>query len=104
MTLTPLATHDFADLPGALAFAKRIWAELRLLRVVRAWPDRLHYVDVNGDVFELRGVGFPHPDVVPLLKVVNAAYDPQTVHEPTHLEFKEFPTGRAYPWAHDRAM
>src|SRR5947209_19172193 len=102
----PLATHDYAlgGLTAALEFLKRTRAELRQLRHVRAWKDRLRFIDVNKDAFEIRGIGYPDADVVPLLKMVNASYDPQTVHQACDAEYKEFPTGRGHPWAHDRVM
>ena len=102
---TPLATHDFAaDLSAALEFLKRTRWELRELRKVRAWKDHVQILDVNGDFFEVRGVGYPDPDVVPLLRAVNTAFDPQTIHDPTAAEYKEFLTGRRHTWAEDRVM
>ena len=68
------------------------------------WADRLRILDVNGDSFEVRGVGYPDADVVPLLRAVNTAFDPATIHDPTPLESKEFLTGRRHPWAEDRVM
>ncbi len=102
----PLATHDYAPggLDAALEFLKRTRAELRTLRKVRLWKDRLHVIDVNKDYFEVRGLGYGDADVVPLLKSINAAYNPQTLHEPTAAEYKEFDTGRRHPWAEDRVM
>jgi hypothetical protein len=101
---TPLATHDFTDAGAALEFLKRTRWELRSLRKVRVWKDRLQILDINGDVFELRGVGYPDADIAALLRAVNTAFDPQTIHDPTDLEFKEFATGRRHPWAEDRVM
>jgi hypothetical protein len=102
----PLATHDYS--PGAhaaaLEFLKRTRWELRSLRFARVWKDRLQIIDVNGDAFEVRGVGYPDADVVPMLRAVNAAYDPATIHDPTDLEYKELATGRRHPWAEDRVM
>jgi hypothetical protein len=102
----PLATHDLAPggLPAALEFLKRTRWELRSLRLARVWRDRLRVYDVNGDCFEVRGVGYPDADVVPLLRAVNAAFDPATIHEPTPLDYKELATGRRHPWAEDRVM
>ena len=76
----PLATHDYTPgaLDAALEFLKRTRWELRSLRKARVWADRLQIYDVNGDYFELGGVGYAHPDLVALLRVVNAAYDPDT--------------------------
>jgi hypothetical protein len=102
----PLATHDFASggLEAAQEFLKRTRAELRELRRVRLWKDRLQVIDVNKDIFEIRGIGYSDADVVPLLRMINAAFNPQTLHEATDAEYKEFDTGRRYPWAHDRVM
>ena len=102
----PLAIHDYTPggLDAALEFLKRTRAELRELRRVRVWKDRLQVFDVNKDIFEIRGIGYADPDVVPLLRMINAAFNPQTIHEPTDVEYKEFDTGRRYTWAHDRVM
>ncbi len=103
---TPLATHDYV--PGAAAaaleFLKRTRWELRSLRFARVWRDRLRVIDVNGDSFEVRGVGYSDPDIVPLLRAVNAAFDPATIHDPTDQDYKELATGRRHPWAEDRVM
>jgi hypothetical protein len=102
----PLASHDHTPgaLDAALAFLKRTRAELRSLRMVRVWRDRLHVLDVNGDYFEVRGVGYPDADIVPLLRAVNTAFDPDTIHAAAQTEPKEFGTGRRHAWAEDRVM
>ncbi|HZT81624.1 MAG TPA: hypothetical protein VFA26_15465 [Gemmataceae bacterium] len=102
----PLATHDYAagGLSAALEFIKRTRSELRTLRKVRVWPDRLHIIDVNKDYFEVRGIGYADPDIVPLLRSVNTAFNPKTIHDPISAEYKEFDTGRRHPWAEDRVM
>jgi len=101
-----LATHDFTDggLDAALEFLKRTRSELRSLRKVRVWTDYLHIIDVNKDYFEIRGIGYPHPDIIPILRNINTNFDPKKVHEPTDLKYKEFDTGRRHPWAEDRVM
>ena len=103
---SPLAIHDYtpADLEAAREFLKRTRSELRMLRKVRVWPDKLHIIDVNKDYFEVRGLGYADHDIVPLLKMINAVYNPETIHEVTQAEYKEFGTGRCHPWAHDRVM
>lgn len=101
---TPVATHDFADLPAVLEFLKRTRWELRELRKIRVWSDRVQVFDVNKDYFEVRGVGYPDPDVVPLLRAVNTAFDPATIHDPIPAGYKEFFTGRRHTWAEDRVM
>jgi hypothetical protein len=102
----PLASHDFTrgGLAAALEFLKRTRSELRQLRKVRLWKDCLHVLDVNGDAFEVRGVGYADAEVVPLLDMVNTAYNPETIHQPTDAEYKELKTGRRHPWAEDRVM
>lgn len=103
---TPLATHDYApgELNAADLFVRRTRWELRELWMVRVYSDRYQLIDVNKDFFEIRGIGYPDADIVPLLRVVNAAFDPVTIHDPTDAEYKEFLTGRRFPWAHDRVM
>ena len=101
---TPLATHAFTDLPSADRFVRRTRWELREVWFVRVWKDRYQIYDVTKDYFEITGLGYPDADVVPLLWLVNAAFDPATIHDPTPAEYKEFLTGRRFPWAMDRAM
>jgi hypothetical protein len=102
----PLATHAYAPggLDAALEFVKRTRSELRQLRKVRIWRDKLHIIDVNKDCFEIRGIGYADADIIPLLKSVNTAYNPTTIHHPTDDPYKEFDTGRRHPWAEDRVM
>jgi len=102
----PLAIHDYtpSGLDAALEFLKRTRGELRSLRKARVWKDRFQVIDVNKDCFEVRGVGYPDADIVPLLRAVNTAFDPQSIHAETNLEHKEFDTGRRHTWAEDRVM
>src|SRR5262249_43822346 len=102
----PLAIHDFTSggLDAALEFLKRTRSELRSLCKVRIWKDKLHVIDVNKDYFEIRGIGHGDADIVPILRNLNTAFDPQKIHESTNLEYKEFDTGRRHPWAEDRVM
>lgn len=103
---TPLATHDYTpgDFHAATEFLKRTRWELRELWMVRVYADRYQIIDVNKDHFEIRGIGYPDADIVPLLRGVNAAFDPATIHDATDADYKEFLTGRRFPWAHDRVM
>ncbi len=103
---TPLAVHDFpsADLPAALEFLKRTRSELRSLRKVHVWPDRVQVFDVNGDYFEILGLGYPQPEIIPVLRFVNTNFKPEAIHNPTDRPYKEFLTGRRHPWAEDRVM
>jgi hypothetical protein len=103
---TSRATFEFTpgDLNAALEFLKRARWELRTLRKTHVAKDSLQIFDINGDYFEIRGVGFPDGDIVPLLRAVNAAFDPTTIHEPIQAEYKELLTGRRHCWAEDRVM
>ena len=104
--LRPLAEFDYQ--PGrmaeALEFLKRTRSELRSLRMVRVWFDRLQVFDVNHDYFEVRGLGYADADIVPLLELVNTNFKPETIHAQIAMPYKEFLTGRRYPWAHDRVL
>jgi hypothetical protein len=102
----PIAIHDYssADPQAAYEFLKRARWDLRQLRKVHVYTDRLHVIDVNGDRLEIRGVGYPDEDIVRLLQLVNTAFDPEAVHKPTDAEYKEFFTGRCRTWAQDRVM
>ena len=71
---------------------------------MRLWKDRLQVIDINKDSFEIRGIGYSDADVVPLLEMVNTNFKPETIHTPIDSPFKEFLTGRRYPWAHDRVL
>jgi hypothetical protein len=106
MTTAPLAVHEYhpGGLDETLEFLKRTRSELRLLRRVRVGKDFFCVYDVNGDLFEIRGLGYPDAELIPLLKSINAVYNPATIHQPTDADYKEFSTGRCRPWAEDRVM
>jgi len=101
-----VATHNYQPgaVDAALEFLKRTRWELRMLRKVRVWSDRFQVLDINGDCFEITGIGYSEEAVTELLRAVNAAYDPKTIHDPTDLEYKEIAAGRRHPWAEDRVM
>ena len=105
-TTAPKALLDYqpGQVDAVLEFLKRTRSELRSLQKVRVWTDRLHVIDVNKDYFEVRGLGYPDPDIVPVLQNINTAFNKDTIHNPTNEEFKEFMTGRRYTWAQDRVM
>jgi hypothetical protein len=102
----PLATHDFADggVDAAIAFFRRTRNELRTLRMVRVSAEWVQLFDVNRDYFELRGLGYANPEIVAVLKSFDTPFNPETIHVPTEAPYKEFKTGRRYPWAADRVM
>ncbi|MFQ5732115.1 MAG: hypothetical protein ACE5KM_09175, partial [Planctomycetaceae bacterium] len=74
----PLASHAYqaGELDAALEFLKRTRSELRMLRFARVWTDRFRVYDINGDCFEVRGVGYPDGDIVPILNAVNTNFKP----------------------------
>jgi hypothetical protein len=102
----PLATHDFADggLDAAIAFFRRTRNELRMLRLVRVSTVWVRLFDINGDFFELRGLGYTDAAIVPVLKSFDTPFNPESIHAPVVAPYKEFKTGRRYPWAADRVM
>lgn len=104
MAVIAEATFDPADVDGALEFLKRTRFELRELRRVRVWKDKLEVFDINGDSFVLEGIGYTHPSIVPILNNINTAFNPRTIHDPTNDAYKEFKTGRRRAWAEDRVM
>jgi hypothetical protein len=87
-----------------LEFLKRTRSELRMLRKTYVYRDKVQVFDVNGDWFEVVGVGYPDADVVPVLDAVNTAFNRETIHNATEDAYKEFKTGRRYTWAADRVM
>lgn len=100
------ATHDYqsGQLEAVLEFLKGTRSALRSLQKVRVWTDHVHVIDVNKDYFEIRGLGYTDPDIVPILQNINTAFNKDTIHNPTNEPFKEFNAGRRYTWAHDRVM
>ncbi len=103
---TPFATHDYqsGQLEAALEFLKRTRSELRSINYVRVSTKWLQVIDVNGDFFEVRGLGYNDDDVSAVLRAVNTNFKPESIHVPVSGPYKEFRTGRRHPWAEDRVM
>ncbi len=104
---TPLAVqaHQPGNVDATLEFLKRTRSELRMLRRVRVWSDRFRVYDINGDSFEITGLGYGDAEIIPVLNVVNTNFKPEQIHaEIAAGTFKEFKTGRRYAWAADRVM
>ena len=106
MAREPLATFDcdLYRLDDVLEFLKRTRNELRTLRLVRVWTDHLQVFDVNGDFFEVRGIGYPDNAIKTILDAVHTAYKPESIHNAFKGPYKEFKTGKRRPWAEDRVM
>jgi hypothetical protein len=60
--------------------------------------------DVNGDCFEVTGIGYPDDEIKPILDAVHTSYKPDSIHNAFSGPFKEFKTGKRRPWAEDRVM
>ena len=101
-----IATHDFSNggLEASLEFFRRTRDELRALRKVQVSTDWVRLFDVNGDYFELTGLGYPDEEIVPVLKSFDTPFKPESIHAPIKAPYKEFITGCRYPWAADRVM
>jgi len=95
---------ESGNIETVLEFLKRTRSELRTLRKARVSADRMQVFDVNGDWFEVEGLGYGDAEIVSALQAVNAAFNRETIHAPVEDEFKEFKTGRRYAWAADRVM
>ena len=106
MAREPLARFQYeaGKVADALEFLKRTRNELRTLRKVYVWTDRLRVFDVNGDCFEVTGVGYVDHDIKPILDAVHTSYKPEAIHNAFAGEYKEFKTGKRRPWAEDRVM
>jgi hypothetical protein len=106
MAHNPLATHrhENGQLDHTLAFLKRIRSELRETRRVQVADAWLRIFDVNGDCFEVTGIGYGDADIVPVLNALNTVYRPDSIHQPIDRPYKEFKTGKRRPWAEDRVM
>ncbi|MCA9268572.1 MAG: hypothetical protein KDA41_08885 [Planctomycetales bacterium] len=102
----PKATfaHTPGDVSAALEFLKRTRSELRDLRRVQTAVDWLRVYDVNGDCFEVTGIGYGDAEIVPLLDAINAVFKREAIHEPSARAYKEFKTGKRRCWAEDRLM
>lgn len=96
--------YQAGNVEDVLAFLKLTRYQFRALRVIRVGADSLQAQDVNGDQFEVRGLGYLCADIIPVLNALNAVYRPELIHEPTDQLYKEFKAGRRYPWAADRVM
>jgi hypothetical protein len=96
--------YEAGQVNDVLEFLKRTRSELRMLRKTYVFRDKVRIFDVNGDWFEVSGIGYPDADVVPVLDAVNTAFNRETIHKPVDAEYKEFKTGRRYTWALDRVM
>ena len=102
----PLASFRFelGEVEQVLEFLKRTRNELRTLRKVRVWTNRVQVFDVNGDYFQVDGIGYPDDDIEAVLDAVHTAYKPESIHNPFTGKYKEFKTGKRHPWAEDRVM
>ena len=66
-----------AGLDAAIAFFHRTRSELRILRMVRVSTNWVRLYDVNGDYFELRGLGYPDRGHRSCAQIVRYAVQPR---------------------------
>tara|TARA_B100001123_G_C14532855_1_gene718996 strand:- start:146 stop:469 length:324 start_codon:yes stop_codon:yes gene_type:complete len=101
-----IATCRYAPgkLEDVLEFLKRARAELMELRKVRVWREHVEIFDVNGDRFDVLDIGYPDTDIVVLLRSIGTSFKPDLIHRPIERDYKEFKTGRRFPWAEDRIL
>jgi hypothetical protein len=102
----PLAVihYEPGDVNTVLEFLKRTRNELRTLRKVYVWTERLQVFDVNGDYFQVDGIGYPDEDIEVVLDAVHTSYKPESIHNAFAGKYKEFKTGKRIPWAEDRIL
>ena len=100
----PVVDYRPGEIAAVHEFIRQMRYRFPTQRMVRVWPDRVEVFDVNSDAYEIRGLGYPHAEVVEVLDAVNAVYRKDVIHEPTPLPYKEFKTGKRYTWANDRVM
>ncbi len=104
--VVPLASCRYGqdNVEEVLEFLKRTRNELRTLRKVRVWKNQLRVYDVNGDCFEVTGIGYADEQIREVLDAVHTAYKPESIHNEIAGPYKEFKTGKRRPWAEDRVM
>lgn len=96
--------YEGNDPAGALKFFRAHRSELRTLRRIFANGDTTTVVDINGKQMALVGLKLGHSELVDLLVLAGASYDPTTVHnesigrDPT----KTWEVVKADPWGQDR--
>ena len=102
----PLAStiYQTGQLQEVLEFLKRTRTELRELRKVHVWQDKVRIFDVNGEFFEIQAIGYQDDDIAQLLQAIGTNFKPETINKPIDAPFKEFKTGRRHPWAEDRIL
>lgn len=95
---------DGADPAGALAFFREHRTKLKTLRRVLVDGNTTTVVDINGRQMTLVGVGLGDSELVALLELVGASYNPATVHNPSGGtdKTKVFEVIKSDPWGHDR--
>ena len=98
--------YDGGDPAEALAFFKANRTELKTLRRVRVDFEGSTVYDINGAQMFLQGLTFGQSELVDLLKLAGASYNPATLHDPPAgtENAKTFSIVRSDPWGHDRVL
>ena len=92
------------DATGALVFFRENRATLKTLRRVLVKDGVTTVVDINGRQMVLGGLGLGDAELVALLDLAGASYNPATVHDPSAGtdKTKVFEVIKSDPWGHDR--
>jgi hypothetical protein len=71
---------------------------------VRVERGRTTIIDINRDEFVVEGLGYGDANLIPLLRDLGAAFDPQELHRvsPDDPTAREFPLSRAWAWGAER--
>jgi hypothetical protein len=96
--------YDGQDPCGALAFFRANRTSMKILRRVLVAEDTTTVVDINGLQMTLVGLGRANSELVDLLKLTGASYNPATVHHPSRGtdKTKVFEIIKSDPWGQDR--
>ena len=96
--------YDGNDPACALQFFRSHRVELRTLRRIFVNGDTTTVVDINGKQMALKGLKLGDSELVDLLNLAGASYDPITVHDPSKGKdpTKTWEVVKADPWGHDR--
>jgi len=95
---------DGSDSAGALVFFRENRVKMKVLRRVLVQDGTTTVVDINGRQMTLVGLGLGDAELVALLKLAGASYNPATVHSPSTGTdtTKVFEIIKSDPWGHDR--
>lgn len=96
--------YEGNDPAGALKFFREHRSDLRTLRRIFVNGETTTVVDINGKQMALAGLRLGHSELVDLLILAGASYDPATVHNESRGKdsTKTWEIVKADPWGQDR--